>query len=70
MAQNWKPESWKEHEARHLPHYEDAAELAQAESELSKTAVLPSHVQVTRSKNISKLKKWPALKALLKPNEN
>ncbi|MEM1053676.1 MAG: 3-deoxy-7-phosphoheptulonate synthase class II [Pseudomonadota bacterium] len=32
MAQNWQPESWKEFEARHLPHYEDAAELADAEA--------------------------------------
>ena len=35
MAQNWNPTSWKEHEARHLPHYEDAAELAEAEAVLA-----------------------------------
>ena len=35
MAHNWQPESWKEFEARHLPHYEDAAELADAESTLA-----------------------------------
>ncbi|HSG57599.1 MAG TPA: 3-deoxy-7-phosphoheptulonate synthase, partial [Paracoccaceae bacterium] len=35
MAQNWTPDSWKSHEARHLPVYEDAAELAEAEATLS-----------------------------------
>ena len=35
VAQNWNPASWKEHEARHLPHYEDAAELAGAEEILA-----------------------------------
>ena len=35
MAQNWHPTSWKEHEARHLPNYEDPAELAEAESTLA-----------------------------------
>lgn len=35
MAQNWTPDSWKSHEARHLPAYEDAAELAAAEETLS-----------------------------------
>ena len=35
VAQNWKPDGWKAHEARHLPHYEDAAELADAEATLA-----------------------------------
>ena len=35
MAQNWTPDSWKSHEAKHLPQYEDAAELADAEATLA-----------------------------------
>ncbi|GAA0275710.1 3-deoxy-7-phosphoheptulonate synthase class II [Alteraurantiacibacter aestuarii] len=37
MAKNWTPDSWKQDrfEAKHLPHYEDAAELADAEKVLS-----------------------------------
>jgi len=35
LAQTWTPDSWKSHEARHLPVYEDAAELAAAEATLS-----------------------------------
>ena len=37
MTKNWTPESWKRDdlEARHLPEYEDAAALADAESTLS-----------------------------------
>ncbi|MEO0056672.1 MAG: hypothetical protein RIT17_102, partial [Pseudomonadota bacterium] len=35
MPTTWTPDSWKSHEARHLPHYEDAAELAEAEATLS-----------------------------------
>ncbi|RKF21841.1 3-deoxy-7-phosphoheptulonate synthase class II [Altericroceibacterium spongiae] len=35
MARNWTPESWKQQEAKHLPHYEDAAELAAAEETLA-----------------------------------
>ena len=35
MAQNWNPDSWKQHEARHLPVYEDAADLAAAEKALA-----------------------------------
>jgi 3-deoxy-7-phosphoheptulonate synthase len=34
VARNWSPDSWKKREARHLPHYEDAAALAAAESTL------------------------------------
>ena len=37
MANNWHPESWREarFEARHLPVYEDAAALAEAEATLA-----------------------------------
>jgi 3-deoxy-7-phosphoheptulonate synthase len=31
---NWTPESWTRHEARHLPVYDDAAALAEAEATL------------------------------------
>jgi 3-deoxy-7-phosphoheptulonate synthase len=34
VAKNWAPESWKQHEARHLPTYEDAAALAATEASL------------------------------------
>lgn len=34
MAKTWTPDGWKRHEARHLPVYEDAAALADAESTL------------------------------------
>ncbi len=34
MAKTWNPDSWKRHEARHLPVYEDSAALAEAESTL------------------------------------
>ena len=36
MASNWTPDGWKAHEARHLPAYENASELAGAESTLAK----------------------------------
>jgi 3-deoxy-7-phosphoheptulonate synthase len=35
VAQNWTPDSWKRHEAKHLPVYEDAAALGAAEATLS-----------------------------------
>lgn len=35
MATNWTPDSWKSLEARHLPHYENADELAAAEATLA-----------------------------------
>ena len=35
MVQNWNPDSWKAFEARHLPVYEDAEALAQAEATLA-----------------------------------
>jgi Class-II DAHP synthetase family len=34
MTENWHPHSWRDHEARQLPHYADAAALAAAEREL------------------------------------
>ncbi len=34
MAKNWTPDSWKRHEAKHLPVYDDAAALAGAEATL------------------------------------
>ena len=35
MAKNWNPESWKAHEARHLPTYPDGDKLAGVERTLS-----------------------------------
>ncbi|MES2699592.1 MAG: 3-deoxy-7-phosphoheptulonate synthase class II [Pseudomonadota bacterium] len=37
MANNWNPDSWKQDKfvAKHLPHYEDAAALAEAEKTLA-----------------------------------
>ncbi|MCX7676223.1 MAG: 3-deoxy-7-phosphoheptulonate synthase, partial [Alteraurantiacibacter sp.] len=37
MAQNWTPDSWKQDKftAKHLPHYDDAQALAEAEAMLS-----------------------------------
>jgi 3-deoxy-7-phosphoheptulonate synthase len=35
VAQNWTPDNWQRHEARHLPVYDDAAALADAEHTLS-----------------------------------
>ncbi|MDJ0755191.1 MAG: RNA polymerase sigma factor [Ardenticatenaceae bacterium] len=35
--------------------------LAQRETELSEKTVKPSHIQVTRAKNIAKLRDWPLL---------
>lgn len=35
MVREWTPESWKAHEVRHLPDYEDAAALADVEQTLS-----------------------------------
>jgi DNA-directed RNA polymerase specialized sigma24 family protein len=39
--------------------------LAHTESELSQSEILPSHVQVTRAKNLAKLRDWPPLRILL-----
>jgi 3-deoxy-7-phosphoheptulonate synthase len=36
VASNWTPDGWKAHEARHLPAYECASELAGVESTLAK----------------------------------
>ena len=35
MAKNWSPDGWKAFEAKHLPHYEDAAALQAAEQTLA-----------------------------------
>jgi RNA polymerase sigma factor (sigma-70 family) len=40
-------------------------EIAQSETDLAEQTILPSHVQVTRAKNISKLRKWPLLQQLM-----
>lgn len=39
--------------------------LAEEESELGEGDVLPSHLQVTRSKNVAKLRKWEPLRRFL-----
>jgi RNA polymerase sigma factor (sigma-70 family) len=44
--------------------------LAKAESSLSDQQVLPSHIQVTRSKNIAKLRRWPLLITFLQEATN
>ncbi len=49
---------------RYLDDHDDET-LAQTESRLAGNMVLPSHVQVTRSKNISKLRQWPLLRRFL-----
>ena len=36
MAANWQPDGWKKHEARHLPSYNDAGALAEAEATLAR----------------------------------
>jgi RNA polymerase sigma factor (sigma-70 family) len=41
--------------------------LAESVSQLEGKEVLPSHLQVTRSKNLKKLQKWPLLRQSLKP---
>ena len=35
MARDWTPDSWKAHEARHLPRYDNPAELAEVENVLA-----------------------------------
>jgi len=49
---------------RYLDDSDDET-LARAESELAGSDVLPSHVQVTRAKNIAKLRQWPLLTQFL-----
>lgn len=49
---------------RYLDDLDDET-LAQAESKLAGEAVRPSHVQVTRSKNINKLRQWPLIQQFL-----
>ncbi len=55
--------SYRVIKGRYLDEVSDE-EIASAESKLAKQEVLPYHVQVTRSKNISKLRKWELLGAL------
>ena len=43
----------------------DDNDLAQTESDLADEDVRPSHVQVTRAKNISKLRQWSLLHQFL-----
>ena len=43
--------------------------LAQIESRLAGQPVLPSHIQVTRTKDIARLRLWEPLRAFLKPPE-
>ena len=38
--------------------------LAQVESDLAQQTVLPSHIQVTRSKNVAKLRQWEPIQSL------
>lgn len=51
------PRSYRVVVGRFLDEREDE-ELAAAESRLSDDAVRPSHIQVTRSKNLAKLRTW------------
>lgn len=50
---------------RYLDDLADEA-LAQSESDLAGTVVLPSHIQVTRAKNMAKLRTWQPLQAFLR----
>jgi RNA polymerase sigma-70 factor (ECF subfamily) len=50
--------------ARYIDDIPDE-ELAKSESEGTGQRLLPSHLQVTRAKNLSKLRKWEALSTLL-----
>lgn len=45
-------------------------ELARVESQLAGQQVLPSHVQVTRTKDIARLRQWERLRAFLRPPEH
>ncbi|RIK33559.1 MAG: hypothetical protein DCC55_34710 [Chloroflexi bacterium] len=49
---------------RYLDELADEA-MAQTESDLAGTAVLPSHIQVTRAKNMAKLRTWQPLQTFL-----
>lgn len=49
---------------RYLDNLPDT-QLAETETRLADTLVEPKHIQVTRSKNIQKLKQWPDLRAFL-----
>ena len=45
-------------------------QLAQTESKLTNSNVAPSHIQVTRAKNIAKLRKWDYLRAIFENDQN
>ncbi len=53
---------------RYLDNLPDE-ELAEAEGRLAGRPVLPCHVQVTRTKDIERLRHWEPLRAFLKPPE-
>ncbi len=53
---------------RYLDSLPDEA-LAEVESRLAGGSVLPSHVQVTRTKDIARLRQWEPLRTFLKPPE-
>ena len=59
------PRSYRVFIGRYLDNLPDE-KLAQTESELSGKVVRPSHIQVTRSKNIDKLRHWNPLLSFLK----
>ena len=44
-------------------------QIAQAETDLANAPVRPSNVQVTRAKNLSKLRKWEQLEAFLRESD-
>ncbi len=48
---------------RYLDNFPDE-QLARTESGLTNQAVAPSHIQVTRAKNIAKLRQWDYLRSL------
>jgi RNA polymerase sigma factor (sigma-70 family) len=50
---------------RYLDNLPDET-LARAESKLSPRPVLPSHIQVTRTKDIARLREWEPLRAFLR----
>lgn len=52
-----------------LGRYLDAVpdeSLARVESKLANQEVLPSHIQVTRAKNMAKLRNWPSIRTFLR----
>ena len=63
VAQNWTPESWKAHEARHLPRYNDAQALADIYRRLDELEPVESDQEVIRP--IDELFHWPLGAAFL-----